>query len=150
MGRTKKPNNLKFLEGDRSRVGVQKNAVAPSGIPEPPKNIHPAALEIWRRVVPALIEAGRVEAVDADALAMYCDAERRQREVAAELEETGYTTCSGQGATVAHPLVTIHNRYAKLAMTLGDRFGLNTKSREAMAPPLPKQDDEDLRLLGAG
>lgn len=150
MGRTKKPNNLKFLEGDRSKRGVQKNIAAPENVPEPPEEFHPASLAVWNRIVPALIDAGRVEAVDADSLAMYCDAVRIEAELAEKLEDEGYTTVSAQGAVIAHPLTLIQNRYAKLALTLGDRFGLNTKSREAMAPPLPKQDDEDLKLLGAG
>ena len=83
------PTNLRVLKGDRP---YRINANEPRPRNEPPAEpdwLTAGARAEWRRVVPDLIAMGTAKAVDALALAAYCEAVAMLARLVREVEQDG-------------------------------------------------------------
>src|SRR5450759_1318556 len=79
------PSTLQRLRGETRPSRLNDREPLPRrSVPRPPADLDPAAKLIWRRTVREM-PAGMITAVDADALACYCEAVMRYRQSASLL-----------------------------------------------------------------
>jgi P27 family predicted phage terminase small subunit len=91
------------------------------------------ARQIWKKTLKDMKEFDVLDNVDADTLAIYCDAVARYRETTLKVREEGYTTMSAQGAETVSPYVKAAQSYARVALQYSDKLGLNASSRARLA-----------------
>ncbi len=98
----------------------------------------------------ALKQDGRLAMVDQAALAMYCDSLSLYIRASINVQSNGYVVVGGHGSEQPSPWIKImHDAYTRF-IKLATEFGFTAAAREKLAPATPPQDDEDLKLLGAG
>src|SRR5665811_645048 len=79
-GPARMPSALKRLRGETRPSRLNDREPLPRrSVPRPPADLDPAAKLIWRRTVREM-PAGMITAVNADALACYCEAVMRYRQ----------------------------------------------------------------------
>ena len=91
------------------------------------------ARQIWKKTLKEMAEFEVLDNVDADALAIYCDAVARYRECTLKIREDGYTTWSSQGGQTVSPYVRAAQSYSRIVMQYADKLGLNANARARLA-----------------
>ncbi|MFZ3132665.1 MAG: phage terminase small subunit P27 family [Desulfosporosinus sp.] len=91
------------------------------------------ARQIWKKTLKDMKGFDVLDNVDADALAIYCDAVARYRETTLKVREEGYTTMSAQGVETVSPYVKAAQSYARVALQYSEKLGLNASSRARLA-----------------
>jgi P27 family predicted phage terminase small subunit len=135
MGRTgpaPKPTALRVLHGDRkSRINLNE----PRPRDQPPGRpawLSPMAAEEWDRIAPDLDAMGTVKAVDATALACYCEAVGRLRVATRLVAETGPLLIGEDGRARKNPAVG-QARDASYEVRMWAReFGLTPSARSPL------------------
>jgi len=88
---------------------------------------------IWKKTLKDMKEFDVLDNVDADALAIYCDAVVNYREATLKVRENGYVTENAQGTESVSPYVKAAQSYARVVMQYADKLGLNANSRARLA-----------------
>jgi P27 family predicted phage terminase small subunit len=106
----------------------------------------PIASAKWDDTVAELLEyPGLICSLDADALALYCEAWQTLHNAQAIIVAKGMVSTSEKGGAYQHPAVGIANKAREQIVKLGHLFGLNPQAREGMIVAKPTQDElEDL------
>lgn len=126
------PTNLRVLRGDQPKR-INLNEPRPRDlVPERPGWISQHAAEEWDRVVPDLVAMGTAKAVDAVALAAYCEAVARFRAASVVVAQTGPLIIGRDGLAHKNPAVQ-QARDASYEVRLWAReFGMTPSSRSPL------------------
>jgi P27 family predicted phage terminase small subunit len=91
------------------------------------------AKKVWKKTIKDMSEFEILDNVDADSLAVYCDAVARYQEATLKVREDGYTTISAQGTESVSPYVKAAQSYARIMMQYADKLGLNANARARLS-----------------
>ena len=120
------------LEILTDEAGVETAPVFDVITPEKPKWLSKAGVKQWDIIVPKLIAAGSVRALDVDVLGRYCNVTGGAIEIEIYIAKHG-ALISKQGGTKAQRAeMKLLREYWKEAMSLAAMLGLTPKSRQGM------------------
>jgi P27 family predicted phage terminase small subunit len=140
MGRRKKLAEIDRLEGNPSRRLIEKAGVEALGTPFIPEHLsHDArgCINIIKQSMPSSVYS----ALDSFLLSAFAMAWATHKRATHEIGMPGFqwTTASKRGSPQASPWIRIANQQAGIMAALGDRLGLDPKSRAALKLPDAKQ-----------
>ena len=146
-GPARKPTNLALLHGDRpSRVNTDEPKPRDRP-PSPPGWMSALAREEWDRIAPDLVVMGTAKAVDATALAAYCEAVARLRVAAELVARSGPLLIGREGQAVKNPAVA-QARDASYEVRMWAReFGFTPSARTPMRLDVTHRELPGERLL---
>ena len=96
---------------------------------EPPADLPPAALEVWRLVVPELVTVGLVDRVDVPALVVMCTAYARMVEAGELVAAHGLVVESTRGTAIVNPAAKVERDASLLFLRYAEQFGLTPSAR---------------------
>lgn len=131
-GRAPKPTSLRMLHGDR-RDRINMSEPKPRDLaPQRPPWLSGLAAEEWDRIVPDLAAMGTVKAVDATALAAYCEAVARLRGALAAVAEHGMITTDAGGAPHRNPAAGMARDASNEIRMWAREFGFTPSARSPL------------------
>jgi P27 family predicted phage terminase small subunit len=134
---------LKLLRGNPGRRKVTKaEPVVPLGTPDPPTFLSPTERHEWDRIVPVLLAAGLVTALDRAAVSLYCVAWARWIDAEAHLRQFGTLVRKPRGGQGASPYLRVANTAYGQMRALANELGLSpaSRSRIHVTPPTPESE----------
>jgi P27 family predicted phage terminase small subunit len=153
-GPSKKPTQLKKLEGTFRKDRVAKNEMQPSAsatMPAPPKHFNEIAKKIWYEVTDELSKLKMLHPVDMPTLRAYCFTAAIVEEAEEHLKEEGMvSTITNQGGysyEVPSPWVKIHNDAIEKLVKISHLFGFNPSARTKISMPDPVDEKDDFEKL---
>ena len=144
------PSTLKRLHGETrpSRLNYREPLPRRTA-PQPPAELYPAAKRIWRRTVREM-PAGMITAVDADALACYCEAVVRYRQTTSLLARSApLIRGTRAGDLIANPLDRVTRGWADQIRLFARELGLTPSARAGLRmeiSPFNSSFDSDIGL----
>lgn len=141
-----KPTALRLLEGNPGHKPINESEPKPERAAwlEAPEWLGDHGRAKWFALVPHLGAVGLFTVLDADALAMYCEAWDEFFAARAEIEASGIVACAGSGAEYQHPAVGIKNKAIQRIRQFAQDFGMTPAARQGLnAAPGGQQDDLD-------
>ena len=137
MGRRKKLAEIDRLEGNPSRRLIEEAGVEAPFIPEHLSNDARGCIDIIKQSMPSSVYS----ALDSFILSAFATAWALHKRAALEISAPDFqwTTASKRGSPQASPWIRIANQQAGIMAALGDRLGLDPKSRAALKLPDAKQ-----------
>lgn len=142
MGRKRKPDAIREIEGIPSTTKRKQFAFKASGIPIPPSTMDGEALAEWQRVVPVLTEAGLVGSLDRAALVGWCETWAVFVAAARDVSDRGVIVPGARnGEPVKNPAVAIQRDAAGMLRTLAGQLGLTPAARAGL-PDTGKPDPQ--------
>jgi P27 family predicted phage terminase small subunit len=156
MGRPRKPNSLKILEGAQPCRINRDEPNPPAFESEVPEFLDEVGRIAWVRVTTRLDEMGILTAADSEAIALYASIYSRWQAATLSLAEDGLTIINrteiktSKGSTSrtvskAHPAVQIAAECQSQMTRLLTQFGMTPSSRSSLHVPIKSQED---KLLG--
>ena len=150
MGRPRKPDAQKELEGT-ARADRKLNGTArPGGEPTPPPRggLSPTARKVWKDLAPKLTALGLLTEVDGATFAIFCQAHADWTDLTKRLNELGSANWFYDGKNGRQPLpeLAVRDKAFQVVQRLGARFGLDPSSRSGISvgteakPPPPDED----------
>lgn len=152
MGRPRKADELKRLEGNPGRRDLNKAAPQATGNPECPDYLSEYAREVWKRITDSMPPA-LYAACDSHLLAAYCVAASLHRDAVQALKAETVVVKGQNGAPYQNPWTSILSKQAQLLATLGGRLGLDPAARNSLSLPqseTPESRFGDLIAIGGG
>ena len=146
-GKKPKPTKLKLLHGERNKDRINKKEPKPKPIaPKMPKWLDEYAKEEWKRIVPELKSLGLLTQIDLAALAGYCDAFGRMREMIEAINEHGIIYTAESGHTQQNAYASILKNAKSEVLRYAAEFGMTPSSRTRISVDTDndKDDFEDL------
>jgi P27 family predicted phage terminase small subunit len=127
------PTNLRLLRGETRPSRINRAEPRPRELtPEPPEWLSAAAAEEWARVVPDLVTMGTVKAVDATALACYCEAVARFRAASQLVARAGLMIKDRDGIIRKNPAVGQARDASAEVRAWARDFGLTPSARQPL------------------
>jgi P27 family predicted phage terminase small subunit len=148
----KKPAALRRLEGNPGRRPIEDCGIEAQGAPFIPEHLCDDARGVID-CIKASMPPSVYSALDSFLLAAFGMAWAIHKRAAHEIGAPGFqwTTASKRGSPQASPWIRIANQQAGIMAALGDRLGLDPKSRTALKLPDAKQRKSKFAgLMGAG
>ena len=151
MGRRKKPAEIDRLEGNPGRRFIEETGIEALGSPFIPEHLSDDArgcIDIIKQSMPSNVYS----ALDSFLLLAFAMAWAIHKRAAHEIGAPSFqwTTASKRGSPQASPWIRIANQQAGIMAALGDRLGLDPKSRAALKLPAAKQRKSKFAgLMGA-
>lgn len=157
MGRPRTPTETKKTAGTyrACRANPAEPKYAP-GEPPLPAALGPAAVAVWREVVPLLLAQKLLAPVDGGALGAYCTAVAGYLtccEVLANLLaqglviDGGFYQASESGLWKEHPVVKAQREWLPLVDRFAKQLGLSPASRAGVTPVAAADDEDELSKL---
>ncbi len=135
-GRKPKPLSIHALSGNPSKLPVGTAELAAFGTPEMPADLtDPVAVAEWHAIVPQLIDLGIVGAVDARAIAMYCESVALYRGARKQIAEHGMFDAEGRQA----PAVRVARSAAEAMKSWLTELGGSPSARARMRVPAARK-----------
>jgi P27 family predicted phage terminase small subunit len=129
-GRKPTPTNLKLVRGNPGKRKIERACPEPEPLFAPPPDWLPeAAAERWRQLMPELARWGLFTRLDADALAIYCNACALYREQMAEAAKAGAVVSTPSGYPMQNPHLAVANKAARVIREFAAEFGLTPVAR---------------------
>jgi P27 family predicted phage terminase small subunit len=130
LPRHPKPTYLKVLDGTRESR-INRGEPSPSDLTDitPPEYLSPAALAVWRRLVPDLMDKGVLSFWDVDLFAAYSDAIAVYRDCRVKIDTNYVVKGSVPGTAVKNALWRVALDALDIANKIGARFGLTPSDR---------------------
>lgn len=100
---------------------------------EPPPHLDAEAAAVWREVAPRLRNAHVLTELDTIALEMLCNCVADMRAVRARRGGSFVVTSPKSGAEMLDQMAVAENMLRKSVESLGSRFGMDPRSRAALA-----------------
>lgn len=131
-GPTKKPTNLKILQGNPGKRPLNNNEpkfeedMEP---PKPPAHLNTYGKKEWKRIVPVLMKVRLITKADYAALAAYCQSYGRWVVAEKIIKGEGLTFVSDKGNVIQRPEVGIANTAMKNIVSFAREFGMTPSSR---------------------
>ena len=131
------PSALRRRDTRRDRINLaEPKPPSRSPAPSAPRSLSPEAKRIWRRLAPALHQAGVLTAFDVDALAVLCDL-KVQHDRARQMLEPGLLVKGRGDQLVTNPAWRIYRDAAVLVRTYAAEFGLTPSARSMIRVSVP-------------
>lgn len=141
-GRKPVPTALKVVRGNPGKRPLNEDEpTPPKGIPDAPDYLSPAAAAHWPVVAKQLDDAGILTGIDAQALAMYCEAFATWREAMDMIRVEGPIVKAPSGYPIQSPWLGIANRAHDDLRKLLIEFGM-TPSARTRIKATPKDDGD--------
>jgi P27 family predicted phage terminase small subunit len=134
-GRKPTPDNVLRLRGTLRADRHGSRMRTECAEPDAPKVLRGAALDVWRRTVPLLLELRSVAKIDGDALARYCVAQ-------ASWEALVLRAGRAKTHKQLDALTKVMRALASTANRLGGELGLTPASRSRVRASAPESDDD--------
>lgn len=139
-GPRKKLAELDRIDGNPSRRAIEESGIEALGEPFIPEHLSDDArgcIEVIKASMPASVYS----ALDSFLLAAFGTAWAIHKRAALEISNPKFqfVEVTPNGAEIQNPWIGILNKQAQLIATLGDRLGLDPKSRAALHLPNAKQ-----------
>lgn len=147
-GRHKVPTQLKVLRGSDKRY-IPQNEPKPTGhLPvEPTDAMSDRAADVWRRLVPELVETGVATGWDVDALMEMCECIATLREARESLTREGKTIveikANGLDVVKLNPMWRVYCDTQKQFVQWAARFGLTPSDRASLEVGKSQQSQDD-------
>lgn len=125
---------------DRTQNLIKKQKSMKQLPKTPPKNLEKEARKAWQTIVPQLISAGYVTALDRSIVEAYCINYQALFDAYESLKNDGVLINSRNGIRKNPALGVINDATAKLN-SLGDRLGLSPSARASLGDG--DEDEED-------
>lgn len=139
-GRKPKPTHLKVLQGNPGRRPLPADEPKlESCFPDPPGHLSEAARKHWNEVGGMLHETGILTALDADALAAYCELHVRWVEANEQIRKYGLVIKGPSGAPVQSPYFKISAITFDAMKAMLVEFGMTPSSRARVKSTKPKE-----------
>jgi P27 family predicted phage terminase small subunit len=137
---TKKPAIVRRLEGNPGRRPIDLSGIEASGEPFIPEHL-PDDARGCIEVIKASMPSGVYSRLDSFLLAAFAMAWVIHKRAAHEIgnRDFAFTVPGSTGAQVTSPWIKILNQQAQILASLGDRLGLDPKSRAALKLPNARQ-----------
>ena len=137
---TKKPAVVRILEGNPGKRPIDLSGVEASGEPFIPEHLPDDArgcIEVIQKSMPPSVYS----ALDSFLLAAFAMAWVIHKRAAHEIgnRDFAFTVPGSTGSQVPSPWIKILNQQATILASLGDRLGLDPKSRAALKLPNARQ-----------
>ena len=151
MGRRKKLAEIDRLEGNPGRRLIEETGIEALGSPFIPEHLPDDArgcIDIIKQAMPSSVYS----ALDSFILSAFATAWAIHKRAAHEIgaPDFKWTTATKRGSPQASPWLRIANQQAGILAALGDRLGLDPKSRAALKLPDAKQRKSKFAgLMGA-
>lgn len=141
MSRVTKPTNLKLIEGNKGKRGLNKREPDPEYLNDltAPDYLSAAAKEVWDEVAPNLRKAMLLTTIDVQTLAMGCNAIAQYRMAAKKLGDNLVKAkmvepLEGDGPAAAtgehvNPWLIVQSMSFKQAMAVFMQFGMSPAAR---------------------
>lgn len=100
------------------------------------------AKAVWKKTIKNMKGFEILDKVDEDALATYCDAVARHKDLSEMVGTKGYTIHNAAGSLVEAPWVKSQLSYARLIMQYADKLGLNANSRARLAKKIADEETD--------
>lgn len=124
-----KPTRLKILEGVRESR-INRHEPQPVALePDPPRDMAPEALEVWRFTIDELRAMKLLHRCDRDVLVAYCEAVKTHREASRVLATSPLLITGQKGNLVRNPVLAIQRDAADMLRKLAQEFGLTPAAR---------------------
>ena len=149
-GPRKKLAEIDRLEGNPSRRFIEETGVEALGSPFIPEHLSDDArgcIDIIKQAMPSSVYS----ALDSFLLSAFATAWALHKRAAHEIGAPGFqwTTASKRGSPQASPWIRIANQQAGILAALGDRLGLDPKSRAALNLPAKQRKSKFAGLIGS-
>jgi P27 family predicted phage terminase small subunit len=139
-GRKPTPARLRLLQG----AAPASQRVRPGGpAPECPEWLDAEAKAEWVRVVPLLASQGVLLAVDAAALAAYCQTYSDWRKAAEQVRADGQTFRDAKGNIRVHPAAKLCLSLLSEMRRTAAEFGFTPAARSRIDTPPPQTGEQD-------
>jgi len=151
MGRRKKLAEIDRLEGNPGRRFIEETGIEALGSPFIPEHLSDDArgcIDIIKQSMPSNVYS----TLDSFLLSAFAMAGATHKRAAHEIGAPGFqwTTASKRGGPQASPWIRIANQQTGILAALGDRLGLDPKSRAALKLPAAQQRKSKFAgLMGA-
>jgi P27 family predicted phage terminase small subunit len=148
-GRNRKPAAVKKAEGNRGRRPLDPKAPqGNAGEPAMPKYLGPRAREVWRELVPKLLELKVLETSDAFALAALCIAQATVEQAQSSIDQYGIVIAqlnkrTGVALLKTNPAVNVLDKAIRRLNTSLMKFGLDPASRSGLHISSPADNPVD-------
>lgn len=140
------PSNVHRLRGNPSKLSsgeLVDEVRPPVEIPKCPNHLLPEAKKEWRRIAPLLEELGLIAKIDAAALAVYCQAYGRWRQVERKIKELNDADPKGEAGLIGltpsgyqqmSVWLQISNRSVEQMHKFLTEFGMSPSARSRVTP----------------
>lgn len=150
MGRRRKLATIDRLEGNPSRRATEESGIEALGEPFIPEHLSDDArgcIEVIKQCMPPQIYS----ALDSFLLSAFATAWALHKRATHEMNDPKFSHVhkTKRGAPTASAWIKIANDQAKLLASLGDRLGLDPKSRAALKLPERPMKSKFAGLLGS-
>ena len=137
---TKKPAALRILEGNRGHRAIEADGIEAQGKPFIPEHLPDDArgcIEVIQKSMPPSVYS----ALDSFLLSAFGMAWMIHKRAALEVSnpDFAFTVPGSTGSQVTSPWIKILNQQAMILASLGDRLGLDPRSRAALRLPRARQ-----------
>lgn len=141
MGRKPIPIALRLItatrDGKRGKLTPEKlnkdRMKAEPGIPDPPDELSPLALEEWNRIAVALYNLGVLTKYDRAILSLYCQSWGRWQEAERVVAEKGMILTTKAGAIIQNPALAVSNTAARNCAKYASELGLTPSARSRIS-----------------
>jgi P27 family predicted phage terminase small subunit len=149
VGRPRKPNVLKILEGAQP-CRINADEPRPKGpIGDPPGPLDDVEAELaWDRLVDQLGAMGVATSADSDLVYLYAITYARWVNARRDLDDEGLTV-GGQFGTKANPLISIVDRAQSQLVKILGQLGMTPASRSSLKASPHEEDDPLLAFIAA-
>jgi P27 family predicted phage terminase small subunit len=141
-GRKPTPTALKVLRGNPGKRPLPENEPTPKGEAVAPEWLSPSAALHWPVVARQLESSGVLTSMDAQALALYCEAFARWQDANGLLAKTGLVVPGQKGMLTQNPAVHIANAAFDQMRRMLIEFGMTPSSRSRVSKVPTGQADQ--------
>ena len=135
-GRIPKPTALKERQGNPGKRALNKGvSTMKQGVTRPPAHLSDAAKREWHRLKRRLTPAGLLTALDANVLALYCQAYGRWIEAEEQLARFGPVVKTKNGNLVQNPYLAVANRAMDQMLVYARELGMTPSARSRIQLP---------------
>jgi P27 family predicted phage terminase small subunit len=141
------PTALKIVRGNPGKRPLPENEPTPSAGADAPEYLSPAAAKHWPMVAKQLNDANILTAIDAAALALYCEAFARWRHACDQVNKYGPVIKAPSGFPVQSPYLAIANKAHEQMTKLLIEFGMTPSSRSRVTRADSGESDQSAAFV---
>lgn len=143
-GRRPKPTALSLIDGNPGKRPLPKNEPRPAAAkPNAPAHLSAEAKKHWRTIIKQLHAAKIMTRLDADALAIYCEAYTRWIDANEKVRTDGMVITSPNGVPVLNPHLSICNKAFDQMRSMLIEFGMTPAARTKVQAIKEEKDEID-------
>jgi len=111
-------------------------------MPKMPGWLNEGAREIWKKTLKAMKGYEILDRVDADVLAIYCDAMANYQRATGMVQDEGFVTENIQGTETVSAHVRAAQSYARIVLQYSEKLGLSVSARARLAKKIAEKKED--------